>query len=93
MNNRSASTPRVAKPPLSTAVSCQAMRYTFGEDLENGLPDSVADTYRKFARYGPEGALPPASAADGKMKTEKQLSDAPRSAVPEVFCRSPAVLS
>lgn len=41
---------------LIAARTYLAMRYVFGEDGQKPLPQSVADTYIKFVRFGLEGA-------------------------------------
>jgi AcrR family transcriptional regulator len=55
---------------LMAARSYIAMHYGFGGDQENELPESVAQTYMKFIRYGLEGVPPPAPGKRTRKKKE-----------------------
>lgn len=45
---------------MMAARSYIAMRYVFGEGEQKALPESVAETYLKFVRYGLQGVPAPA---------------------------------
>ncbi len=57
---------------LMAARSYLALRYVYGREQNDDLPDWVAGTYMKFVRYGLEGVPPasptPATARKGKTK-------------------------
>jgi len=55
---------------LIAARTYLAMHYVFGEDGQKPLPESVAETYIKFVRYGLEGV--PRSADANEPEKEKQ---------------------
>lgn len=52
---------------LMAARSYLALRYIYGNEQNDDLPDWVAETYMKFVRYGLEG-VPRTSASTGKGK-------------------------
>jgi AcrR family transcriptional regulator len=58
---------------LLAARSYLALRYIYGKEQNDDLPDWVTATYMKFIRHGLEGAPPPSqAAASGEQKQQLQ---------------------